>query len=63
MTDAKRDVMDRLERAIGRLADGTARLDDLVRAHQEALRLLDEAEAELTALRVKADEISQTIAS
>ncbi|HLZ95292.1 MAG TPA: exodeoxyribonuclease VII small subunit [Candidatus Dormibacteraeota bacterium] len=55
------DVMDRLERAIGRLADGTAPLEDLVAAHEEATRLLDEAEVELQALRVRAGELSQSI--
>jgi exodeoxyribonuclease VII small subunit len=55
------DVMDRLERAIGRLADGTAPLEDLVAAHEEAARLLDEAEAELQALRVRAGELSKSI--
>jgi len=59
MKERPNDVLDRLERAIGRLADGTAPLDELVAAHAEALRLLDEAEAELKALRERADELSR----
>jgi exodeoxyribonuclease VII small subunit len=55
------DVLDRLEKAIGRLADGTAPLEELVAAHEEALKLLDEAEAELKALRAKADELGESI--
>ena len=57
----KGDVMERLERAIGRLADGSAPLDELVAAHAEALELLEEAEAELKALRIRAGELSQSI--
>jgi exodeoxyribonuclease VII small subunit len=55
------DVLDRLEKAIGRLADGTAPLEELVAAHEEALKLLDEAEAELKGLRAKAEELSGSI--
>jgi len=55
------DVLDRLEKAIGRLAGGTAPLEELVAAHEEALKLLDEAEAELKALRAKAEEITGSI--
>jgi len=57
----KLDVLDRLEKAIGRLADGTAPLEQLVAAHEEALKLLDEAEAELKALRAKAEELTGSI--
>jgi exonuclease VII small subunit len=55
------DVLDRLEKAIGRLADGTAPLEELVAAHEEALGLLDEAEAELKALREQAGELSRSM--
>lgn len=61
MTDAKRDVLDRLERTIGRLADTNAPLDDLVAAHEEALKLLAAAEAELEELRRRAGALAQTI--
>ena len=56
-----RDVLERLERVIGRLADANAPLDELVAAHEEALKLLAEAEAELKALRGRADQLAQTI--
>ena len=39
------DVLDRLEETIGRLADGSAPLDELVAAHERALKLLAEAGA------------------
>ena len=55
------DVLDRLEKAIGRLADGTAPLEELVAAHAEALGLLDEAEAELKSLRERAAELSRSL--
>ena len=55
------DVLDRLEKAIGRLADGTAPLEELVAAHAEALGLLDEAEAELKSLRERAAELSRSM--
>jgi exonuclease VII small subunit len=61
--DAPADVLDRLEKAIGRLADGTAPLEELVAAHQEALRLLGEAEVELKGLRERADELSRSMAA
>jgi exodeoxyribonuclease VII small subunit len=57
----KLDVLDRLEKAIGRLADGTAPLEELVAAHEEAMKLLDLAEAELEALRKRSDELSGAI--
>jgi exodeoxyribonuclease VII small subunit len=57
MSESAADVLDRLEKAIGRLADGTAPLEELVKAHEEALKLLAEAEAELKTLRERADEL------
>ena len=59
--ELKLDVLDRLEKAIGRLADGTAPLDELVAAHEEALGLLDEAEAELKAMRERVEELSRSM--
>lgn len=61
MTERASDVLDRLEKAIGRLADGTAPLEELVSAHEEASALLDEAEAELKALRERAGELSRSM--
>jgi exonuclease VII small subunit len=57
------DVMVRLEKAIERLADGTAPLNELVAAHTEALKLLDEAEAELGRLRQRAAELAGSLES
>jgi exodeoxyribonuclease VII small subunit len=55
------DVMDRLEKAIERLADGAAPLEELVAAHQEALKLLEEAEADLARLRDRAAELTEAL--
>ena len=54
------DVLDRLEETIGRLADGSAPLDELVAAHERAVKLLAEAEAELQALRDQAEELGNS---
>jgi exodeoxyribonuclease VII small subunit len=56
------DVFDRLEKAIARLADGTAPLEELVAAHEQALKLLAEAEAELQTLRARSDDLSRQLA-
>jgi exodeoxyribonuclease VII small subunit len=57
------DVMERLEKTIERLADGAAPLDELVAAHQEALRLLEEADAELDQLRRRTAELTESLNS
>jgi len=44
------ELLDRLEKAIARLADGTAPLDQLISAHAEAHRLARQAEDELKRL-------------
>jgi exodeoxyribonuclease VII small subunit len=62
MTEKTQDVLDRLERTIGKLADGSAPLDELVAAHQRALELLAEAEKELLELRARADDLSRSLA-
>ncbi len=54
------DVLDRLEETIARLADGSAPLDELVAAHERAVKLLAEAEAELQALRDQAEELGHS---
>lgn len=51
-----------LEKAISKLADGTAPLDELVTAHQQAVKLLTEAQARLAELKLRADETSQFLA-
>ena len=55
------DLIDRLERAIGRLADPNAPLDELVSAHELAVKLLSEAEDELKALRARVEELSRQL--
>jgi len=55
------DVMVRLEKAIERLGNSSAPVEELVAAHAEALGLLDEADAELRSLRERAEELSRSI--
>jgi exodeoxyribonuclease VII small subunit len=50
-----------LESAIARLADGTAPLDDLVRAHELAVKLLAETQSRLAVLRARADETAKLL--
>ncbi|TMC00826.1 MAG: exodeoxyribonuclease VII small subunit [Chloroflexi bacterium] len=52
------ELLSSLEQTIGRLADGTAPLDELVAAHERAGRLLAEAQARLEALKARADDLS-----
>jgi exodeoxyribonuclease VII small subunit len=51
------DVLARLESAISRLADGTAPLDELVAAHQQAAGLLSEAQERIDVLKAHADRL------
>ncbi|HUE67690.1 MAG TPA: exodeoxyribonuclease VII small subunit [Candidatus Acidoferrum sp.] len=51
-----------LEKAISKLADGTAPLEELVAAHQQAVRLLAEAQSRLAELKSRADETAQLLA-
>jgi exodeoxyribonuclease VII small subunit len=50
-----------LESAIARLADGTAPLEDLVRAHELAVKLLAETQSRLAVLRARADETAKLL--
>jgi len=52
------ELLSSLEQTIGRLAEGTAPLDELVAAHERASRLLAEAEARLESLKARADALS-----
>ena len=61
MKDGGGDVLDRLEETIGRLADGSAPLDELVAAHERAVKLLAEAEAELQSLRQRSEELGRLL--
>jgi len=55
------DVLDRLERAIARLSDPDAPLEELVSAHQLAQDLLDQAEEELRALRTRVEDLGRQL--
>ena len=47
---------------MGKLAEGTAPLDELVTAHQRAVRLLAEARSRLAGLKSRADETAKLLA-
>jgi len=55
------EVLTTLEKTIAELAGGTAPLEELVAAHQRALRLLAEAQTELDELKARADEITRKL--
>lgn len=44
------EVLERLEKEIARLAEGTAPVEDLVAGHETAQKLIDQAQAELRSL-------------
>ena len=48
---------------MGRLAEGTAPLDELVAAHQRAVRLLAEARSRFAQLKSRADETAKLLAN
>jgi exodeoxyribonuclease VII small subunit len=50
-----------LEKTIAELSVGTAPLEELVTAHQRAVRLLAEAQASLDELKARADEIARKL--
>ena len=56
------EILSDLEKTIAVLAAGTAPLEDLVRAHQRASRLLAEAQARLADLKARADETARLLA-
>ena len=57
MTEPDLDsLLGELEKSIGKLADGTAPLDELVAAHERALRLLAETQARFAELKERADQ-------
>ena len=55
------DVLTTLEKTIAQLASGTAPLEELVAAHQRALRLLAEAQTNLDELKERSDEIARKL--
>ena len=52
------DLLGRLEKTVEQLAEGTAPLDELVTAHEQAGRLLAQAQERLAALKLKAEALS-----
>jgi exodeoxyribonuclease VII small subunit len=55
------DVLTTLEKTIAELAGGTAPLEELVAAHQRALRLLAEAQSSLDKLKARGDDITRKL--
>ncbi len=55
------DLLADLEKEIAKLADGTAPLEDLVRAHEVAVRLLAETQSRLAELKGRADAAAQLL--
>jgi len=55
------EVVSTLEKTIAELAGGTAPLEELVAAHQRALRLLAQAQSSLDELKARADQIAQKL--
>jgi exodeoxyribonuclease VII small subunit len=55
------ELLTSLEKTIAELAGGTAPLEELVAAHQRALRLLGEAQASLDELKGRADDIARKL--
>jgi exodeoxyribonuclease VII small subunit len=55
------ELLTSLETTIGELAGGTAPLEELVAAHQRALRLLSEAQSNLDELKGRAQEIARKL--
>ena len=55
------DLLATLETTIAELAGGTAPLEELVAAHQRAVRILAEAQARLDDLKARADQIARSI--
>jgi exodeoxyribonuclease VII small subunit len=55
------DLLASLEKTIAELASGTAPLEELVAAHQRALRILGEAQLRLDALKARADQVTRSL--
>ena len=55
------DLLATLEKTIAELASGTAPLEELVAAHQRAVRILGEAQSRLDELKIRADLIAQSL--
>ena len=55
------DLLADLETTMGKLADGTAPLEELVAAHERALRLLAEAQKRFAELKARADQTAKLL--
>ena len=55
------DMLATLEKTITELASGTAPLEELVAAHQRAVRILAEAQSRLDELKARAEQIGQSL--
>lgn len=55
------DLLARLEKTVEQLAEGTAPLDELVSAHEQAGRLLAQAQERLAGLKLKAEALSSQL--
>jgi exodeoxyribonuclease VII small subunit len=55
------DLLVTLEKTIAELASGTAPLEELVAAHQRAVRILAEAQSRLDELKSRADQIARSL--
>ena len=53
------ELLGELEKAIAKLSDGTAPLDELVTAHQRAVKLLAAAQSRMLELKAKADQAAE----
>ena len=55
------DLLATLEMTIAELSSGTAPLEELVVAHQRAVRILAEAQSRLDELKARADQVAKSI--
>jgi exodeoxyribonuclease VII small subunit len=55
------DILAELEKAIGKLAEGTAPLDELVAAHERAKKLLFDAQSRFAELKERADQTANLL--
>ena len=55
------DLLETLEKTIAELATGTAPLEELVAAHQRAVRILAEAQSRLDELKARADQLAESL--
>ena len=56
-------ILGELEKTIGKLADGTAPLDELVSAHERALKLLSDAQSRFAELKERTDQTANLLST